>query len=328
MLSNLGLFPEQAATSAQQVDALFFFLVGVSAFFSLLIATLLVWFAFRYRRRSDSDRPKTIEGALGLELTWTLIPFALSMIMFVWGARVYVGLRHPPEGATPVYVVGRQWMWKLQHLEGRREINELHVPVGRPIKLIMTSEDVIHSFYIPAFRIKQDVLPGRYTTTWFQATKAGTYHIFCAEYCGTQHSGMIGWVTVMEPADYETWLSGGAKKSLASAGEDLFQQLGCITCHRADSGGRGPALTGVFGKTVSLQGGAAAMADEGYLRESILDPQAKVVSGYQPIMPTFKGLVSEEQVLALITYIKTLGAAAAGEGSAPGVAATTAGREP
>jgi cytochrome c oxidase subunit 2 len=324
MLSRLGLFPEQAATSAQQVDALFFFLLGVATFFALLIATLLVYFAFRYRRRPGGERPKAIEGALGLELTWTLIPFGLSMIMFVWGAKVYVHLRYPPADATPIYVVGKQWMWKLQHLEGRREINELHVPVGRPIKLIMTSEDVIHSFYIPAFRIKQDVLPGRYTTTWFQATKAGRYHLFCAEYCGTEHAGMIGWVTVMEPAEYETWLSGGAKKSLASAGEDLFQQLGCVTCHRADSGGRGPALTGVFGKKVSLQDGATVVADEGYLRESILDPQAKIVSGYKPVMPTFKGLVSEEQLLALITYIKTLGAPPGGEGAG----ATAATREP
>jgi len=328
MLSNLPLFPEQAATSAQQVDALFFFLVGVSAFFATLIAVLLVYFALRYRRRSSSDRPKGIEGALGLEIAWSLIPFGLSMIMFVWGARVYVQLRQPPDNATPVYVVGKQWMWKLQHLEGQREINELHVPVGRPIKLIMTSEDVIHSFYIPAFRIKQDVLPGRYTTTWFEATKAGTYHLFCAEYCGTQHAGMIGWVTVMEPADYEIWLSGGLKKSLASAGEDLFQQLGCVTCHRSDSGGRGPALDGVFGKTVSLQNGATAVADEGYLRESILDPQAKTVAGYQPIMPTFKGLVSEEQLLQLIAYIKTLGAPAGGDGATRGAAVPAAAREP
>jgi cytochrome c oxidase subunit II len=324
MLSNLPLFPQEASTAAQQVDHLFFFLVGVSGFFALLIATLLIYFAIKYRRRSDADRPKAIEGALGLELVWTLIPFGLAMLMFLWGASVYVQLRRPPDDAMQIFVVAKQWMWKLQHMEGQREINALHVPVGRPVKLTMTSEDVIHSFFVPAFRIKQDVLPGRYTTTWFQATKAGTYHLFCAEYCGTQHSGMIGWVTVMEPADYEAWLSGGTKKSLASTGETLFQQLGCATCHRADGGGRGPVLNGLFGRAVHLQDGVTVVANEDYVRESILNPQAKIVAGYQPIMPTFKGLVSEEQILGLIAYIKSLGAPQSGgtvAGTAPVVSA-------
>ncbi|MFI5364142.1 MAG: cytochrome c oxidase subunit II [Candidatus Binatia bacterium] len=316
MLSHLPLFPEAASTVASDVDHLFFFLVAVSTFFATLIAVLVVTFAIKYRRRSAADRPKAIEGALALELTWSLIPFAIAMIMFVWGASLYVRLRQPPDNAMQIFVVGKQWMWKIQHMEGQREINELHVPVGRPVKLTMTSEDVIHSFFVPAFRIKQDVLPGRYTTTWFQATKPGVYHLFCAEYCGTQHSGMIGWVTVMEPAEYETWLSGGAKKSLASSGETLFQQLGCITCHRGDSGGRGPVLQGLFGKTVQLQSGATVKADEGYVRESILDPQAKIVAGFQPIMPTFKGLVSEEGLLQLIAYIKELGSGTGDQGLA------------
>jgi cytochrome c oxidase subunit 2 len=315
MLSNLPIFPQQASTVAKDVDAYFYFLVGVSAFFALLIATLLIYFAIKYRRRSESDRPRAIEGALQLELLWTLIPFGLTMVMFVWSAAIYVKLERPPDDAIQVFVVGKQWMWKLQHLEGQREINELHVPVGRPVKLTMTSEDVIHSFYVPAFRIKQDVLPGRYTTTWFQATKPGTYHLFCTEYCGTQHSGMIGSVIVMEPAEFATWLSGGVKQSLASAGEMLFQQLGCSTCHLDQGTGRGPALTGLLGKHVQLNNGSTLVADETYVRESILNPQAKIVAGYQPIMPTFKGLVSEEQLLQLIAYIKAKGASG-GEGAA------------
>jgi len=315
MLSNLPLLPQQASTAAQDVDAFFYFLVGVSAFFALLIATLLIYFAIKYRRRSESDRPHAIEGALQLELLWTLIPFGLTMVMFVWSAAIYVKLQRPPDDAIQVFAVGKQWMWKLQHIEGQREINELHVPVGRPVKLTMTSEDVIHSFYVPAFRIKQDVLPGRYTTTWFQATKPGTYHLFCTEYCGTQHSGMIGSVIVMEPAEFATWLSGGVKQSLASAGETLFQQLGCSTCHLDQGTGRGPVLTGLLGKQVQLNNGTTLVADETYVRESILNPQAKIVAGYQPIMPTFKGLVSEEQLLQLIAYIKAKGASG-GDGAA------------
>jgi len=313
MFSNLPIFPEQASTVASQVDSLYFFLLAMAAFFSVLIAGLLLIFAIRYRRRSDTERPPVIHGSLVLELTWTLIPFGLTMILFVWGARVYVTLARPPDDALQVYVVGKQWMWKLQHLEGRREINELHVPVGRSVKLTMTSEDVIHSFFVPAFRVKQDVLPGRYTTLWFQATKPGAYHLFCAEYCGTQHSGMIGQIVVMEPAAYQAWLSGEpAGGSLASKGAALFEQLGCATCHAGDPGARGPQLTGLFGKPVQLRNGATVTADEGYIRESVLDPQAKVVAGFEPIMPTFKGLVSEEGLVDLIAYIKSLGADEAG----------------
>jgi cytochrome c oxidase subunit 2 len=321
MLSNLPLFPQQASTVAKEVDALFYFLMGVSAFFAVLIAILLIFFSVRYRRRSATDRPHAIEGALHLELLWTIIPFGITMIMFVWSASIYIKLQRPPDNAIQVFVVGKQWMWKLQHIEGQREINELHVPTGRPVKLTMTSEDVIHSFYVPAFRIKQDVLPGRYTTTWFEAIKPGTYHLFCTEYCGTQHSGMIGSVIVMEPAEFATWLSGGAKQSLASAGETLFQQLGCTSCHLDQGTGRGPVLTGLLGRQVQLTNGTTIVADETYVRESILNPQAKIVAGYQPIMPTFKGLVSEEQLLQLIAYIKAKGAvggdAAAAGGAVP-----------
>jgi cytochrome c oxidase subunit 2 len=209
-------------------------------------------------------------------------------------------------------------MWKLQHEEGHSEVNQLHVPVGKDVRLVMTSQDVIHSFYVPAFRIKQDVLPGRYTMTWFHATKPGTYHLFCAEYCGTQHSGMIGDVVVMEPASYEAWLAGGkASGSLASTGQDVFQQLGCSTCHRSDTQGRGPNLVGLFGRQVQLEDGRNVLADENYVRESILVPTAKVVSGFKPIMPPFQGLVSEEQLSALVAYVKTLNAAPTGVAATP-----------
>jgi len=214
----------------------------------------------------------------------------------------------PPANALDVFVVGRQWMWKVQHIEGRREINELHVPVGRPVKLTLTSEDVIHSFFVPAFRVKQDVLPGRYTQLWFHPTKPGRYHLFCAEYCGTKHSGMIGWVYVMAPHEYEEWLSGGAGEgTLASRGDKLFQDLACTNCHKADGSGRGPSLEGIFGQTVELESGPKITVNDDYLRESILSPQAKIVKGYQPIMPTFQGLVKEDELLQLIEYIKSTG---------------------
>jgi len=227
-------------------------------------------------------------------------------VIFVWGANVFFAMSAPPEETLNIYVVGKQWMWKFQHLDGQREINELHVPLGRAVKLIMTSEDVIHDVFVPAFRVKADVLPGRYTNIWFQATKPGRYHLFCAEYCGTRHSGMIGEVTVMEPSEYQAWLSGGTGEgSLASAGEKLFQDLACVTCHRSDAQGRGPALQGLFGKTVQLQSGETIVADEAYLRESILQPGSRITAGFQPIMPSFQGLVTEDQLLQLIEYIKS-----------------------
>lgn len=320
MASNFALFPERASTVAGEVDALYLFLVAVSAFFAVAIAILVVAFAVKYRRRSEADRPQAIHGSMALEIAWTVIPFGLAMIMFVWGAKVYVTLAVPPPNAMEVFVVGKQWMWKLQHLEGKREINELHVPTGQPIKLVLTSEDVIHSFYVPAFRIKQDAIPGRYTTAWFEATKPGTYHLFCAEYCGTEHAKMIGRIVVLEPSDYEAWLSGAAttavaaapaagpvdeEATLAAAGAELFQKLGCVSCHRAQAGALGPSLANLWGHEVTLQDGSKVLADEAYIRESILNPQAKLVAGYQPIMPTFKGVVSEEGLIQLLAYIKT-----------------------
>jgi cytochrome c oxidase subunit 2 len=301
------LFPEAASSMATRVDALYIFLIALSAFFSILIAGLVIFFAIRYRRRSPEEIGAPIHGGLGLELAWTVIPLAIVLCIFVWSAKIYFDLQSPPRGSMDVYVVGRQWMWKFQHVDGQREINELHVPVGRPVRLTMGSEDVIHSLYVPSFRVKMDVIPGRTTTLWFQATKAGRYHLFCAEYCGTQHSGMIGWVVAMDPADFQAWLGGGVGEgSLASAGQKLFQDLACNTCHRSDTQGRGPVLEGVFGKQVLLEGGQTVVADENYIRESIVSPQSKLVAGFQPLMPTFQGLITEEGLLQLIAYIKSL----------------------
>jgi cytochrome c oxidase subunit 2 len=301
------LAPEQASSVAGEVDALFLFILVVTGLFAIGIWIALFYFAIRYRRRSDADRPAEIHGSLVLELTWTIIPFLLMSAMFVWGAKVYFHLNRPPDDAMTVSVVGKRWMWKLQHPTGQREINELHVPVGRAVKLVITSEDTIHSFFVPAFRIKKDAVPGRYNMAWFRATKTGTYHLFCAEYCGTEHSKMIGRVVVMEPEEYQVWLAGGpAPESPVLAGEKLFTEFNCITCHRPDSAGRGPVLNGIFGRPVSLASGERVVADEAYVRESITSPAAKVVAGYQPVMPTFLGQVSEEQLIALIAYIESL----------------------
>jgi cytochrome c oxidase subunit II len=314
MWSGTPLFPEQASTMAGRVDNLYFFLLAIAVFFSLLIAGLIVYYAVKFHRKRPDEVGVAVQGGLILELTWTIVPFLITMVIFVWGASVYVAMAHPPEETLNIYVVGKQWMWKFQHLDGQREINELHVPVGRDVKLITTSEDVIHDLFVPAFRVKADVLPGRYVSIWFRATKPGRYHLFCAEYCGTRHSGMIGQIVVMEPVEYQTWLSGGAQEgSLASAGEKLFQDLACNTCHRPDAQGRGPVLQGLFGKAVTLQSGETVTVDEAYVRESILHPTAKVASGFQPIMPTFQGLVTEDQLLELIEYVKSLSAAPAAQ---------------
>jgi cytochrome c oxidase subunit 2 len=324
MFTNFPLFPEQASAQAAQVDGIYFFMLAVTAFFSLLIASLVVLFAIKYRRRHKDEIGVDIHGSLALELLWTIIPFCITMVMFAWGVKVFYDLYRPPTGAMEIYVVGKQWMWKAQHMDGLREINELHVPVGRPVKLIMGSEDVLHSFYIPAFRVKADVIPGRYNHLWFTATKPGRYHLFCAEYCGTKHSGMIGWVYAMEPTEFQTWLGGGnAADTPAAAGAKLFEDLVCSSCHRDDALARAPQLKGLFGKSVHLQNGATVVADEAYIRESIVNPQAKVVTGFQPIMPTFQGLVTEEQLLQLIAYVRSLGEAKppaepAGAAAAPG----------
>jgi cytochrome c oxidase subunit II len=305
MFNTFPLWPDRASTMAGSVDALFIFLLIVTGLMTAMIFACLIYFAARYRNR-PGVLAEQVEGSTPLELTWSIIPFFVFLVIFFWGAVVFFKERTPPRDATEVYVVAKQWMWKLEHAEGQREINELHVPVGRDVKLIMTSQDVIHSFYVPAFRMKQDVLPGRYTTAWFRATKPGTYHLFCAEYCGTQHSGMVGSIVVMAPAQYEAWMNGGSTGPLSATGEKVFAELGCVTCHRTDSHGRGPNLEGVFGNQVLLEGGRTVTADENYIRESILDPGAKIVNGYKPVMPTFQGLVSEEQLNALVAYVKSL----------------------
>ncbi len=319
MQPTIPILPEQASTVAPQVDHLYFFLIAVSAFFAVLVTMMVVVFAIKYRRRHDDEVGEPIHGSLGLELLWTGIPFVIAMVMFVWGASVYFAIARMPEETLDIYAVGKQWMWKFQHREGQREINELHVPVNTPVRVLITSEDVLHDLYFPAFRVKMDAIPGRYTQVWFNATRTGTYHIFCAEYCGTKHSGMIGKVVVMEQGDYQAWLSGTTTgETLAQRGEKLFTQLACVTCHNPGSGARGPLLNGVFGHEVKLANGNTVVADAAYIRESILHPTAKLVAGFQPLMPTFQGQVTEEQVLALTEYIKGLPAAS---GPAPAPAA-------
>ncbi len=304
------------------MDALYFYLSGVTVFFTLLISGVLIFFVIKYRRRNPFEIPRPIDGSHKLETLWSVIPFIIAMSMFAWGAQIYFENSRPPRNANEIYVVGKQWMWKIQHSTGQREINELHVPVGRKIKLIMTSEDTIHDFYIPAFRIKMDVLPGKYTTQWFEATVPGKYHLFCAEYCGMNHSGMIGSIIVMQPTDFDNWLSGNAsQQSPAVAGQQLFQSLGCVSCHGAKGeGGRGPELAGLFGRKVFLTNNQTLTADETYIRESIENPGAKVVSGFNPIMPTFQGQVTPEQLIQIISFIKSL----PGEGGKSTTSTTTA----
>ncbi len=325
-LFGIPIFPDQASSFAMDVDALYFFVIAVSAFFALLVAVLVIAFGVKFHRRHAGEVGARIEGNLPMELLWSVIPTVIAMVMFGWGASVFYHLRRPPEEAMHIYAVGKQWMWKFQHLEGQREINELHVPMGRPVKITVTSEDVIHSLYFPAFRTKIDAIPGRYMELWFQATKAGTYHMFCAEYCGTNHSGMIGSVTVMEPAAYQSWLAGGAVGSLAERGAGLFRQLACDTCHLDSGQGRGPSLKDIFGKPVELADGSTVTVNEAYLRESILNSQAKIVKGFQPLMPTFQGLISEEGLVALIEHIRSMspnaGAAASGTGATGATGAT------
>jgi cytochrome c oxidase subunit 2 len=306
MWENLPLFPEQASTLAPRVDTLFFFLVAVSVFFSGLIFILIFYFGVKYRRRSGADQPRAIEGSVPLEIVWTVVPLGFTLVMFGWGAWLFAEITTVPRHAREIHVVGKQWMWKIQHPDGRQEINELHVPVGQAVKLLMTSEDVIHDFFVPAFRVKSDVLPGRYTHIWFHATKPGEYRFFCSQYCGTQHSGMIGRVVVMELADFQNWLSGGAAGiSTAKLGENLFERLGCASCHRPGGAVQAPSLAGLVGKPVQLEGGKAITADENYIRESILDPRAKIVAGYQPVMPSYKGSISEDGIMQIIAYLKT-----------------------
>jgi cytochrome c oxidase subunit II len=304
MWQGLPIRPDQASTIAQGVDHLYYFLTAVDLSFTFVIFLTILYFAVRYRRRAKGERPPQIETFLPLEIFWTAVPLGLCVVMFLWSASLYIRNSRPPRASAEIFVIGKQWMWKLQHPEGPSEINELHIPVGQPIQLTMTSLDVIHDFFIPAFRVKKDVVPGRYSTIWFEATQTGKYHLFCAQYCGAFHSQMTGWVYVMTPADYERWLSGSVKTtSMAESGAVLYEQFGCITCHGT---GKGPPYAGLYGSTVRLSDGSTVVADDPYLRESILEPSAKIVAGYPPIMPTFQGQISEEQILELLAYIKSL----------------------
>lgn len=317
MFDNFPLWPASASSHSLGVDLLYIFLVLLSVATTLGIAATIVLFGMKYRRRHGREATP-IEGSLILEIGWSVIPMGIFFVIFVWGAVLYFNLRTPPQDATEIYVVGKQWMWKLQHMEGVREINQLHIPVNKDIKLVMTSQDVIHSFFVPAFRIKQDVLPGRYTTVWFRATKPGVYHLLCTQYCGTLHSGMIGEVTVMDPSDYQAWLTAGAPVgSLAADGQTLFQQLGCNTCHLFDVQGRGPNLRGVYGSQVQLEDGRVVTADDNYIRQHILTPGRTVVSGFKNIMPSWQGQINEEQLNSLVAYIKSLNPPASGAAATP-----------
>ena len=306
MAFQVPFLPEQASSISVDVDHVLSFILILSVFLTALLVAAILYFAIRYRRRSELEVPEPVRTGWPLQVISCVIPFGVTMILFGWGASIFFNENRPPRDAIQVYVVAKQWMWKLQHMEGLREINELHIPVGRSVRLTMTSEDVIHSLFAPAFRTKQDIVPGRYTTTWFKATKPGKYHLFCTEYCGTNHSGMTGWVYAMEPDDYAQWLAGGRKGSMVEEGAKLFQDLACIKCHKEDGSGRCPSLKGLFGQTILLTGGATVEADAAYIRESILDPAAKVVDGYQPLMPVFRDRVSEPEVVELVEYIKTL----------------------
>src|SRR5688572_20397169 len=331
--SWVPIFPEQASSFAWQVDMLYFYLIAISVAFTIPIVVAIFFFGLRYREKEKFATPDEIHGSMVLEAGWSFLPFVISMTIFLGGAIVYYNQYRMPEDAMQVYVVGKQWMWKIQHETGQREINELHVPVGRRVKLTMTTEDVLHDFSIPAFRTKVDVVPGRYTYLWFEATKPGRYHLFCAEYCGLNHSGMGGWDYVMEQRDFDNWLEGNISgQTPVEQGRDLFEnKLGCASCHAGGPQQRGAKLENIYGKEIRLVGGSTVTVDDEYIKNSILNPGAQVVEGFQPIMPTFKGQVTEEQLLSLVTYIKSLsgvqGTTAAGpSNTAPAANANSASR--
>ncbi|HEV7666196.1 MAG TPA: cytochrome c oxidase subunit II [Chloroflexota bacterium] len=303
---GLPIAPPQASTTAAEIDALVLFMLLGSFLIAGSIFCCIVVFCVKYRRRAGNQIGQPATRTAPLEITWTLVPLALGMIPFVWGARIYLAEAQPPPDAVEVYVVARQWMWKAEQPGGQAEIDALHVPVGRAVKLTMTSQDVIHSFYVPAFRVKADVLPGRYTTLWFQASQPGEYRLYCSQYCGTDHAAMIGTITALQPADFAAWLTSGATatNSPAAQGRKLFQQYGCIDCHET---GRAPNLHGIYGQPVLLLDGSVVVADEAYIRESILSPAARVVSPYLPIMPSFAGQLNEDDLVQLLAYIKSIG---------------------
>jgi len=305
-LTNFALFPPEASKIAPQMDALYFFIVLVSLIGLTIVVLLITSFSVLYSKRRHPVAVQ-IEGSTLLEATWTIIPLGLFLMMFVWGALIYFRVYTPPANAMNIYVVGKQWMWKAEHPGGQHEINSLHVPTRQPVQLTLISQDVFHSFSIPAFRVKREAIPGRYTTVWFEPTVPGTYHLFCTQYCGTEHSHMIGDVVVMTPEDYKKWLASSTSgMSLAQNGERLFASLSCTACHNTRPDARGPSLANVYGATLTLTSGQRITADDAYLREAILNPSQHITQGYAPIMPTYQGQVSEEGVFALVEYIKHL----------------------
>lgn len=306
----LALWPQAASGHAVQVDYLIWGFTIVTLVLTVPIFLTLLYFAFKYHHsKTDADRSNPVERSAKIELTWIVVPFAVTMVFFTWAAVLFFRLYNPPEDALEITAIGKQWMWKFQHPGGQSEINDLHVPAGQPVKITMISQDVIHALYVPALRIKADVLPGHYRQLWFDADVTGTYHILCTEFCGTEHSKMGGLITIMEPRDYQAWLdSSTADMSLASAGAGLFRSYGCSGCHGAEpSRGRAPSLEGVYGRIVPIEGGDAVVADERYIRDSILTPRKEVVGGYRPIMPAYAGRMPEEDVLKLMAYIKRIG---------------------
>ncbi len=301
----LPFSPPEASPYAKQVDLLCVVLLVLAVFFTLLVAGLLLFFAFRYRAGSTANRDHPTVDNYKLETFWTVVPLVMGLVIFVWAAKLYLDAYEPPADAQEVLCVGKQWMWKFQHAEGKREIDALHVPLGRTIRVKLTSQDVIHSLFVPALRIKRDAVPGRYTTIWFKPIRIGTYPLYCAEYCGANHSLMVGTVTVMQPADYRKWLADLDGQPLGTTGADLFQSLSCVTCHTGPDR-QAPNLGGLAGSMVKLTDGRTVIADDNYLRDSILNPKLQVVAGYKPVMPTFQGLLSEEDLAKLIHYIKSL----------------------
>jgi cytochrome c oxidase subunit 2 len=307
-MDRFHLFPPQASTGSPEVDQLVIVLTLVSLFFLIVIFLPIIFFSVKYRHGSAADRSNPRSGSFWMESGWTIGPIILSLGIFAWGAMAYLRIERKPANAIEVQVVGKQWMWKIQHAEGKREINELHIPVDRTVALTMTSQDVIHSFFVPAFRVKQDVVPGKYTGEWFKPTRTGEYHIFCSQYCGTQHSGMIGRVVVMEPIAYEQWLkSGEPTESIVLAGQKLFHDRGCSGCHAANSQFHAPLLEGLYRNSVPLADGTMVRADDQYLRDSILLPAKQISAGYENIMPSFAGHLSEEEIMQLIAYLKAIG---------------------
>src|ERR1700738_3872723 len=305
-LTNSALFPPEASAISPYMDAFYFFLIAISAVGMIAVIILVFGFSIMFRKEKNPQATH-IEGSTLLEATWTIIPLALFMVCFVWGALLYFRIYTPPTNSMNIYVVGKQWMWKAEHPGGQHEINALHVPTGRPVQLTMISQDVFHSFSLPDFRVKREVIPGRYSTVWFEATTPGTYHLFCTQYCGTKHSGMIGEITVLSPEDYQKWTQESTSgTSLAQNGERLFASMGCNSCHSGNAAARGPSLAGVYGSKLKLTNGSEVLVNEAYLRDAILNPSQHITAGYAPIMPTYQGQVSEDGLIDLVEYIKSL----------------------